>query len=126
MGNFSGEQAMLATLTDPLLEKQIAKDLKERTIVAFLDVIIMRQLKVQMQSGYDIIQHVHSKYSVLVSPGTVYAQLYSMEKKGFIRAHSEGGKKRSYQLTHLGVKILDIADTSKELGNFLFAFITEE
>jgi DNA-binding PadR family transcriptional regulator len=109
----------------PFLEKQILEVVKERTIVAFLDAVIMRQLKDQPQSGYDIIQHVHNKFGILVSPGTVYAQLYSMQRKNLIKASFEGTKKRSYELTDYCLRVLEITNNSKEIKNFLLGIITE-
>jgi DNA-binding PadR family transcriptional regulator len=112
-------------ITDPFIEKRILEVFKERAIVAFLDAVIMRQLKAQPKSGYDIIQHVRNKFNFLVSPGTVYAQLYSMQRKNLIKASFEGGKKRSYALTDYGLKVLEITCNSKEIKNFLLGIITE-
>lgn len=40
-------------------------------------------------SGYDVIMFVHKKFGILLSSGTVYSVLYSMERNGLVRGHVE-------------------------------------
>lgn len=54
-------------------------------------------------SGYDVISMLHKKYDLLVSPGTVYALLYSLEREGLIEGRWDE-RKRVYALTNLGLQ----------------------
>ena len=89
-------------------EKLVAKNLKkiqERMVKSFLDVLIMAELRNALLSGYDVISYINTKFGILVSSGTVYSLLYSLERKGLV----EGAwieKKRTYKLTEKGEKAI--------------------
>jgi len=61
-------------------------------------------------SGYDIIAFIHNKFHLLVSSGTVYSLLYSLERDGLIKG-VWSQRKRVYQLTEKG------EDTIKTIMN---------
>ncbi|MGF3536457.1 MAG: PadR family transcriptional regulator [Candidatus Bathyarchaeia archaeon] len=52
--------------------------------------------------GYDLIKYVHKRYGFLVSPGTAYSCLYTMERKGLLQGRQEGNKK-VFSLTERGL-----------------------
>jgi DNA-binding PadR family transcriptional regulator len=56
-------------------------------------------------SGYDVIAYIHNKYRLLVSSGTVYSLLYSLEREGLI-AGAWNQRKRVYKLTDKGVETI--------------------
>lgn len=60
--------------------------------------------------GYNIIQKVSSMTNgdIQIGAGTMYGSLSKMEKDGLIRFTKEEGKRKSYMITDLGKKILDI------------------
>ncbi len=64
----------------------------------------------QPQHGYGIAQRVKEMTSneVVISPGTMYGTLSKMEKDGLISRVSEQDKRKLYQITDLGKKILQI------------------
>jgi len=80
---------------------QVLKKMHRRIIKTFLDVLILAELRNGPLSGYDVIAFIHNKFRFLVSSGTVYSLLYSLERDGLI-----GGvwnqRKRVYQLTEKG------------------------
>ena len=67
----------------------------------FIDIIVLEELKKCDMSGYDLVFKLHTKYDLLVSPGTVYALLYSLERQGLIKGRVEE-RKRVYELTNSG------------------------
>lgn len=87
-----------------LLEK-----LKEKIIKNFLDVLILARLKKTGLpiSGYDVIHFIHQEFDVLLSSGTVYTLLYSIEREDLIRGVWRG-RKRVYTLTEKGSKNIRI------------------
>ena len=75
----------------------IIKAIKERVIKDFLDVIVMSEVKNEPLSGYDLITRVNNKFHFLVSAGTVYTLLYSLERKGLVKGNITS-RKTTYTL----------------------------
>jgi DNA-binding PadR family transcriptional regulator len=65
--------------------------------------IALEELKKGEMSGYDLVFRLHNKYDLLVSPGTVYALLYSLERQGLIKGKMED-RKRVYEITNSGLE----------------------
>ena len=84
--------------------EQYEKDqIRVSLLKRFIDVIVLEELKKCEMSGYDLVFRLHTKYGLLVSPGTVYALLYSLERQGFIKGKVEE-RKRVYELTNNGLE----------------------
>jgi len=66
-----------------------------------LDVLVLAELRNGPMSGYDVIAFIHNKFRLLVSSGTVYSLLYSLERDGLI-AGTWSQRKRVYKLTEKG------------------------
>src|SRR3990170_77703 len=79
----------------------ILKKMNRRIIKNFLDVLILAELRNGPLSGYDVIAYIHNKFRLLVSSGTVYSLLYSLERDGLISG-SWNQRKRVYKLTDKG------------------------
>lgn len=89
-----------------LSETKLIKELNQRVIKNFLDIIIMAKLRKGVLSGYDAMSFIHRKYNVRVSSGTLYALLYSLERNGLIEGMLTE-RKRLYKLTEKGVKTIE-------------------
>jgi DNA-binding PadR family transcriptional regulator len=84
-----------------------------------MDIIILAELKKGSLSGYDAIRLIHNRFDILVSSGTVYSQLYSLERDGWIRG-VWNQRKRVYELAEKGKQnIKVIAKANEEVQNFL-------
>lgn len=95
-------------------------DVERRVIKEFLDVIILLELKEKGDlSGYDFAVMQHQKYDISLSPGTVYATLYAMERRGLIEGHNDG-KKTTFHLTDKGAGALE---NLKKIGSELTDFM---
>jgi DNA-binding PadR family transcriptional regulator len=70
-----------------------------------LDIIVLKAMKNRALSGYDILSLIHKKFGILLSPGTIYSLLYSLERKGLVKA-SFNQKARSYTLSEKGEETL--------------------
>ena len=93
--------------------------LRRRVIKGFLDILILTELKKGHLSGYDVIGYIHRKFDVLVSSGTVYSLLYSLERDGLIRGEWSQ-RKRVYKLTEKGKQNIEtITKAHDEIRNFL-------
>ena len=87
----------------------IVEKLRRRTIKAFMDMLILAELQEKPLSGYDIISLIHKRFNVLVSSGTVYSLLYSLERKGLVTADTDQ-RKRVYTLTAKGEQTLETVE----------------
>jgi DNA-binding PadR family transcriptional regulator len=88
---------------------KIVENLRRRTIKTFMDMLILGELQEKPLSGYDIISLIHKRFNVLVSSGTVYSLLYSLERKGLVTADMDQ-RKRVYTLTTKGEQTLETVE----------------
>jgi len=95
--------ALTIILSSGRLEGKILKKMHERIIKNFMDIIIMTELRNGSLSGYDVISYIHNKFNLLVSSGTVYSLLYSLERNGLVEGTWDE-RKRVYKLTEKGKK----------------------
>ena len=105
--------ALTITVNGEKSEARILKKMHEKIIKSFMDTIIMAELKNGSISGYDIISFIHSKFGFLVSSGTVYSLLYSLERNGLV----EGAwieRKRVYKLTQKGTQTIEAVINSQD------------
>jgi DNA-binding PadR family transcriptional regulator len=101
------------------LEGKILKKMHERIIKNFMDIIILAELRIGPLSGYDVISFIHNKFHLLVSSGTVYSLLYSLERNGLIEG-AWNERKRVYKLTDKGKKTIEtILSANDKIKNFI-------
>jgi DNA-binding PadR family transcriptional regulator len=100
------------------LESEVLKRMHRRMVKSFMDILILAELRNSPMSGYDVIAYIHNKFGILVSSGTVYSLLYSMERDNLIRG-IWAKRKRVYELTEKGERnietILNANDKIKSL-----------
>lgn len=84
-----------------------------------MDILILAELKNKSMSGYDLIGLIHEKFGILVSSGTIYSLLHSMERGGLIEG-VQGRRKRVYELTERGKQNIEvITRTNGEIQSLL-------
>jgi len=102
------------------LNGQVIKEMHGRIVKNFMDILIMAELKDSPMSGYDVISFIHKKFRLLVSSGTVYSLLYSLERDGLIKGNFNN-RKRVYALTEKGEETIQ---TIQEAGEHLQTFMS--
>lgn len=107
------------------LESEVLKKMHRRIIKSFMDILILAELRNSPMSGYDVIAFIHKKFGILVSSGTVYSLLYSLEREDLIRG-IWSKRKRVYEITEKGERnietVLNANDKIKSLmTNLLLA-----
>ncbi|HMK94041.1 MAG TPA: PadR family transcriptional regulator [Candidatus Limnocylindrales bacterium] len=111
--------ALTITVTGERSEARILKKMHEKVIKTFMDTIVMNELQNGPISGYDVISYIHSKFGILVSSGTVYSLLYSLERSGLV-AGVWIERKRVYRLTEKGSKTIEtILSSNEEIKSFM-------
>ena len=111
--------ALTITVNKEKTEARIIKKMHERVIKSFMDTIIMAELQNGAISGYDVITYIHAKFGFLLSSGTVYSLLYSLERNGLV----EGvwiERKRVYKLTEKGARTIEaILNSQDKIRSFM-------
>ncbi|MFQ6086725.1 MAG: PadR family transcriptional regulator [Candidatus Bathyarchaeia archaeon] len=90
------------------MEKGVLREVQERIVRSFLDVLILAQLRKEPKSAYDIIAFIHEKFHILMSAGAVYSTMYSLERDGLVQGNFADRKRRArvYTLTDKGEKTI--------------------
>lgn len=96
------------------METKSLKEFERSIVKNFLDVIVLAKLRRSIAlSGYDVMEFVQKKFGIMLSSGTVYSLLYSMERNDVIGGEWIDGK-RKYVLTETGKGKIDAVLNSKE------------
>ena len=115
--------ALTVILSGERLEGRILKKMHERIIKNFMDIIIMTELQNGPLSGYDVISYIHNKFNLLVSSGTVYSLLYSLERNGLVEGAWDE-RKRTYKLTEKGQKTIEtILNANDKINGFMTSLL---
>jgi len=106
---------------DSVWENDVIMEIRERIVRAFLDLIVLMKLSegCELLGGYDFIKLITEEFDVMLSPGSIYAALYSMERDGLIQA-SSNRRKRVYTLTDKGEAT--VKTISEEKTKILYLF----
>lgn len=86
-----------------------------RHVKAFLDVVILAMLNGTPMYGYKLIALVHREFGVLLSPGSLYPLLHTLEENKLIKARFQGGK-IVYEVTGIGKKKFEKVFTAYKLA----------
>lgn len=86
------------------------KEIVQRIFRNFLDVMVLRLVKMEPMWGYKIIKHVEDAYGVGLRHGALYPLLNNLEKKGLLRSRKEaknGRVRKVYEITSKGIQLVD-------------------
>jgi DNA-binding PadR family transcriptional regulator len=91
-----------------------SKKMRRRIVRNFLDVLILAEMRKGPLSGYDVMTFVHDRFRFLLSSGSVYSTLYSLERNELISG-ALVQRKRVYRLTDKGkAAIRELMNASDE------------
>lgn len=80
---------------------QFESESSEHIVKSFLDILVLTMLYDEPMHGYKMIANIHNKFGVLLSPGTLYPLLYSLEEHNLIECR-ENHRKKIYYITANG------------------------
>jgi len=105
------------------LRLEIEPSMQERSLKAFLDLNILLALAEQTLTGYKISRVFLKKFGVLISPSMIYANLKTLEKKGWIKCNRKQNG-RTYSLTEQGRKIVqNMTDITQEIRSSIIIML---
>jgi DNA-binding PadR family transcriptional regulator len=83
------------------------KEIKTKLVKGSIDILVLLEMNRRKSiSGSDIIDLIKTKFSVSLSPGTVYTTLYNVERKGLIYGETNG-RKTFFKLTEKGLMVVE-------------------
>jgi len=86
----------LTVLSGDLIDRsKLSADSIEKMVKKNLETIILTLVQRKPMCGTDIMKTIHLEFNVLLSPGTIYPLLQSMEEKGLL-AFEKIGKAKTY------------------------------
>ena len=98
---------------------KILENLRKKAIINFTEIFVLGQLKENPLSGYDLIGLFRKRFDIMISPGTIYSTLYSLERDDLIRGIQDG-RRRVYEVTEKGEQAIKvIVQTNNEIHNCL-------
>jgi DNA-binding PadR family transcriptional regulator len=84
-----------------------------------MDIFILTEMEKGLLSGYDVIGLIHHTFGIMLSSGTIYSLMYSLERDGMIKG-VWNSRKRVYELTEKGEQnIKAITKANKEVQDSL-------
>jgi DNA-binding PadR family transcriptional regulator len=85
-----------------------------KVITRFIDILALKELERESTiGGYDLVTIIYREFGILVSTGTTYSTLYSLERKGLIKGRKSKGK-TIYKLTDEGEEVLRTIKKAKK------------
>ena len=87
------EEAMSEALPEEVLEQVIKRN---------LELVTLSILEKGSMSGYSLIKEISSQFHILISQGTIYPLLYSLQKEGTLAIKNGVGREKIYELTSKG------------------------
>jgi DNA-binding PadR family transcriptional regulator len=81
----------------------ISKEAMDQCVKKFFDIVILAMLLKKPLCGFDVIKEIVQNFGVLLSQGTVYPYLYSLERKDYLESEIKSDNKtKIYSLTEKG------------------------
>jgi DNA-binding PadR family transcriptional regulator len=80
--------------TNPAVSITRLKEIRHgKYVKTSLDLVILAILNGKPMHGYKIMAAIHKEFGVLLSPGSLYPLLHSLEEEKWVESRVEGGKK---------------------------------
>lgn len=104
-------------------ELNIGDESVERFVKNDLDTIVLALILEKPMCGTDIIKTIHKNFNVLLSPGTIYPLLHSLEKKGLLKCEYEVKTKTYRPGKDAEPKIRSLLNEHVQTSRFLNRFL---
>lgn len=105
-------------------ELNLGDEVVERFVKNDLDTIVLALILERPMCGTDIIKTIHKNFNVLLSPGTIYPLLHSLEKKGLLKCEYEVKTKTYKPGNDAEPKIRSLLNEHVQTSRFLSRFLS--
>lgn len=110
----------------PLEQSKLPDDALKKMVKDNLETILLALLHRKTMCGTEIIGTIHLKFHVLLSPGTIYPLLHSLDEKGLITAKSYGKEKAYASVDSAKTKIERLVDEQIQARKLLTHYLRQE
>lgn len=108
------------------IEDDVLRDLEIEIMKNHVKIVLLLAIKRNGPlSGYDLLRRTQKKYGFNLSPGTIYTQLYALERKNFLKGQIDSTGKRVFSLTDNGSRATTIILSSRDQIEKMFAMLFE-
>ena len=97
------------------MDDRTIKEFVRQLVSSTLDVLIIAHFKEEAFSVYNIMEFAKNRFDVILSSGTLYSTVYSMERQGLLQAFY-GYRKRLFKATPKGLHRTNLIVHSKEVA----------
>lgn len=80
----------------------LPEEIVEQVVKRNLELVTLSILEKGSMSGYSLIKEISSQFHILLSQGTIYPLLYSLQKEGTLAIKNGIGREKIYELTSKG------------------------
>jgi DNA-binding PadR family transcriptional regulator len=110
----------------PLEQFNLSDDALKKMVKDNLETILLALLHRKTMCGTEIIGTIHLKFHVLLSPGTIYPLLHSLDERGLITAKSYGKEKAYASVDSAKTKIEQLVDAQIQARKLLTHYLQQE
>ena len=108
------------------MKLELEPNVRERSLRAFLDLVMIRLLAQHSMSSYEINKALTKEFGVTIGPSTIYSKLSTLEKHGSIRC-VKGRSGNVYSLTEQGHQIVsDMPTLIEEICTFTKVILSSQ
>jgi DNA-binding PadR family transcriptional regulator len=100
------------------VNKKTREEFGKRIITNMFDVIIIIHFEQETFSGYDVTKFFHKQLEVIISPGTIYAHLYAMERASLLTSYDRLNK-RVFKATKKGLQLAELVSSKEKIAAFM-------
>lgn len=109
--------------SESLGELNIPDESVEKYVKDSLEALVLALILDKPMCGTDIIKTIHKEFDVLLSPGTIYPLLHSLEEKGLLKCEYEVKTKTYKPIKGAAPKIRSILNEHAKISEFLNKFL---
>jgi len=117
----------LTILSGDLFDRSsLSDDSIEKVVKDNLDTIILALLQKKPMCGTEIVETLHLEFNVLLSPGTIYPLLHSLQEKGLLTSKKHGKAKTYAPAEDAKLKIRSLVDEHIQARKLLNHYLQQE
>lgn len=117
----------LTILSGDMLDRsKLSDDSIERMVKDNLETIILALLQRKPMCGTEIVETLHLEFNVLLSPGTIYPLLHSLQEKGLLTSKKHGKAKTYAPAQDAKLKIRSLVDEHIQARKLLNHYLQQE
>lgn len=100
-----------------LVDVNTSKQVQNKMLKGFLDLILLKMLHAESMHGYKIITQVRKTFGVYYGPSTIYPMLNALEHHNYVKSDwnmTYGRPRKMYHLTSAGENLLQFSENTLE------------